>query len=132
MALAAVVIIIRVHFVIAISSYYSHLSRGRLNSSSSYTLLRTMNGDSLHRIYLLPTPQSPTSPSSPQDVFVYTPIPLSSLSEQQTREMKATEAWISHSDTSRTHRPSHRHNHSGRISLPIKPDEGLLCSHEKA
>jgi len=144
MTMAAVVIIVRVHFVISISNYYSHLSRPRSSSSSSpssstaaYTALRPMNSESLHRIFLLPTP-STSSPSrssnGTSEVYVYSPVPLSSLSEEQARDMQAAEAWISHTEpsTRSSHRPSHRHHHSGRVSLPVRSDEGLLPKYEKS
>jgi len=128
--------------VISISNYYSHLSRSRSSSSSSsptsYTALRPMNSESLHRIFLLPTPatSSPSSRSSngTSEVYVYSPVPLSSLSEEQARDMQAAEAWISHTEpsTRSSHRPTHRHHHSGRVSLPVRSDEGLLPKYEKS
>jgi len=138
LTLAAVVITVRIHFVITISNYYSHLSRSRPSSTSTaYTALRPMSSDPLHRIYLLPTPpasSSPRSASGTPEVYVYSPVPLSSLSEEQAREMQAAEAWISHTEPSprSSHRPTHGRRHSGRISLPIRSDEGLLPKYEKA
>ncbi|KAF9782732.1 hypothetical protein BJ322DRAFT_168007 [Thelephora terrestris] len=137
MTLSAAVIIIRVHFVIAISSYYSQLSRSRSSSTSTtYTALRPTGNESLHRIYLLPTPTSSASSRSADgkpEMYVYSPVPLSSLSEVQTREMKAAEAWISHTEPSprSSHRSSHRHHHSGRISLPVRSEEGVPPKYEK-
>jgi len=137
MTLSAIVIIIRVHFVISVSNYYSQLSRSRSSSTSTtYTALRPMSTDSLHRIYLLPTPAASASSRSADrapEMYVYSPIPLSSLSEEQTREMHATEAWVSHTEPSSrsSHRPAHRHHHSGRISLPVRSDEGLPPKYEK-
>jgi len=138
MTLSTVVIMVRVHFVISISNYYSQLSRARSSSASTtYTALRPMNNDSLHRIYLLPTPVTSSSPRSADrtpEVYVYSPVPLSSLSEEQAREMQAAEAWISHTEppSRSSHRSGHRHHHSGRISLPARPDEGLLPRYEKS
>jgi len=137
MTMTAVVIMVRVHFAISISNYYSHLSRSRSSSSSTtYAALRPVGPESLHRIYLLPTP-SALSSSRPgngtPEVYVYSPVPLSSLSEEQTREMQAADAWISRTEPSSrsSHRPTHRHNHSGRISLPVRSDEGLPPKYEK-
>jgi len=138
MTVSAVVIMVRVHFVISISNYYSHLSRSRSSSTSTtYTALRPMSSDSLHRIYLLPTPTASSSSRSANgtpEVYVYSPVPLSSLSEEQAREMQAAEAWISHTEPTprSSHRPTHRHHHSGRISLPVRLDEGLLPKYEKS
>lgn len=130
MAVAALVIVCRVHYVLAISRYYSYVSRLR---PAPLAPLHSLNDDdSLHRIYLLSTPTSPMAPTSNRrDIFVYTPVLLSSLPEQQAKEMKVTEAWIPNPESPRAHRPSHRHSHSGRISLPIRPGEGL-CGSEKA
>ena len=68
------------------------------------------------------------------EVYVYSPVPLSSLSEEQARDMQAAEAWISHTEppTRSSHRPTHRHHHSGRVSLPVRSDEGLLPKYEKS
>jgi len=138
MTVAAVVIIVRVHFVITISNYYSHLRRSRSPSTSTtYTALRPVGSESPHRIYLLPTPTAPPSSRSANgtpEVYVYSPVPLSSLSEEQTREMQAAEAWVSRTEPSSrsSHRPTHRHHHSGRISLPIRSDESLLSRYEKS
>jgi len=138
MTVATVVIIVRVHFVITISNYYSHLRRSRSPSTSTtYTALRPVGSESPHRIYLLPMPTAPPSSRSANgtpEVYVYSPVPLSSLSEEQTREMQAAEAWVSRTEPSSrsSHRPTHRHHHSGRISLPIRSDESLLSRYEKS
>lgn len=138
MTLSAVVILVRVHFVISISNYYSQLSRSRSSSTSTtYTALRPMGSDSLHRIYLLPTPAGSTpsrSADGTPEVYVYSPVPLSSLSEEQAREMQAAEAWISRTEppSRSSHRPSHRHHHSGRVSLLNRSDDGLPPKYEKS
>jgi hypothetical protein len=131
--------VIQVHFVISISNYYSQLCRSQSSSSTSsstYTALHSMGSTSLHRIYLLPAPtgsSSSRSANGKSEVYVYSPVALSSLSEEQAREMQAAEAWISRTEPSSrsSHRPTHRHHHSGRISLPVRPDEGLLPGYEK-
>lgn len=92
------------------------------------------NEQSPHRIYLLPNRSdhlSPLQAGSPRanDVVVYAPVPLNSLSVEDARELDATEAWVSPS-----HTRHHRHRRSmsrgssavGRISLPVRPDEPLL------
>jgi len=115
-----VVIVVRLHFLIAVSSYYSQLSR----HTRSCSLPSHHRSDSLQRIYLLPrvSSLSPTSPTlSPQDdPLVYAPVPLSTLSPNL--RSSAKEAWITH---------DHRHRRStsggtGRISLPVRAGEGLL------
>jgi len=114
MVLAAIMIMIRIYFVITITKYYSYL----LRRSSPDAPTRV---EALDRIYLLPPP-----PSNSHDVFVYAPVPLSSLSKHEAR--KATKAWLSHSETPR----SHRRNQLGRICLPISADEGLSTEMEKS
>lgn len=121
-------------------------------------------------IYLLPQP--PVSPSamlstlskSTDDVLIYAPVPLSSMTPQQARDLRAsaTEAWISpvgpsstsrssssccssslssSSQSVRSHRHGHRYHHhhcssgggaTGRISLPVSADEGLLPGYEES
>jgi len=142
-AIMLVVTVIRLHFVLSVSRYYAQLSRQH-GGLPLFTSLRSHNENTLQRIYLLPSPTSPTSSSplsSQQDLnaVVYAPVPLKDLSEQDARDLNAREAWI-HTESSsrpptrqhrRSHSHSHRHHGSGRIGLPIRPNEGLLSSHEK-
>lgn len=104
-------------------------------------------------IYLLPRPSSFHAASTPKtaddnDILVYAPVPLSSMSPQQAQNLRtsATEAWISRTEPSsaatssaqsiRSHRHGHRRHGSsssgstGRISLPVRPEEGLLPAYE--
>jgi hypothetical protein len=173
-----VLVVIRIHFLIALSNYYSYLSRH--HGAASLLPIHMFWDDNSQQqqqqqqqqhIYLLPrTPmsspfatsaspssRSPTStaPSkSTDDTLIYAPVSLSSLTPQQARDLRAsaTEAWISRVGPSssssssslsssssssscqsvRSHRHGHRHHrHSsasgtGRISLPVGPEEGLL------
>ncbi|KAA1466473.1 hypothetical protein DENSPDRAFT_831309 [Dentipellis sp. KUC8613] len=141
-----IVIVIRLHFMIALSSYYRQLLSRQHGGIPLFVSSRNHKDPSLQRIYLLPSPASPTSHmgfSSRDDLdsVVYAPVPLRDLSERDARELNAREAWI-HSDNrqpprqhrhshSHSHPRSHRHHGSGRIGLPIRPDEGLLPGHEK-
>ncbi|CAL1701002.1 unnamed protein product [Somion occarium] len=126
LGISVVLIAIRLHFVIALAKYYNQVRRDRI--PKLYTSLRPIKADSLQRIYLLPTPTSPSSslPSnfntphqhnrSRSEVLIYAPVPLGDLSEQDARELNATEAWISTPSTpnsphSRTHRHTHSHPH---------------------
>ncbi|KAI0268216.1 hypothetical protein BC834DRAFT_821407 [Gloeopeniophorella convolvens] len=130
-AVMFIIIVIRLHLVIAVSSYYSQLSR-----FSRDLPLRMPKDGSLQRIYLLPSPTA-SSPSSPIDAqlestaLVYAPVSLGNLSEREVRGLNAREAWIqpdvSHSPRQHRHSHSRGHRHSvGRIVLPIRPEEGLL------
>jgi hypothetical protein len=168
-----VLVVIRIHFLIALSNYYSYLSRHQ-SAASLLPIHMFWRDDSLQHphqpIYLLPrnpvspfaTSTSPTSTPTPpskstDDILIYAPVPLSSMTPQQARDLRAsaTEAWVSRvgpcsSSSSlssslssscqsvRSHRHGHRHHHhhrsasgvgsevTGRISLPVKSDEGLL------
>ncbi|KAI0736156.1 hypothetical protein C8Q72DRAFT_908166 [Fomitopsis betulina] len=126
-----ILIVIRLHTLIALSKHYRYMWRDAAANKSSHTSMRQLNTDSLHRIYLLPTPTSPqssamafnhfdpTSHSRPtsESVIVYAPIPVGGMSESEARKMNATEAWIpcrtstdagsrSGSSTPRSHRHS--------------------------
>lgn len=126
----------QLHTLIALSKHYRHMWRDAAANKSSHTGLRQLNTDSLHRIYLLPTPTSPQSsamafnhfdttthsrPTS-DNVVVYAPIPVGGMSESEARKMNATEAWIPHRTStdagsrsgSSTPR-SHRHNRSASV-----------------
>ncbi|KAI0082490.1 hypothetical protein K474DRAFT_1561847, partial [Panus rudis PR-1116 ss-1] len=128
-----ILIAIRLHFVLAISRFYNVLRRER-GTRLPHTAMRPVKSDSLQRIYLLPTPTSPSTPcsynfnsslhshsrsKSMTDVVVYAPVPVGGISEQEAREMHATEAWISTSSTPlsrpssspRSHRHAHSHSH---------------------
>lgn len=108
-------------------------------------------------IYLLPRSSTFHSPGTPKtaddnEIFVYAPVPLSSMSPHQAQNLRttATEAWISHiapdSASSAPHSArsvrSHRHGHRrhgsassgshGRICLPVQPQEGLLPGYEQS
>lgn len=129
----------QLHFVIALSKYYSQLRReksyGSVNGGA-------MKDHSLQRIYLLPTPTSSTFPpinynhqshhtsdrkntndcyyhdEPSNDVLVYAPIPLSRLSMEAAQDIQATEAWISpvplpNRGHGHRHHKHHSHAHSG-------------------
>ncbi|GLB34098.1 hypothetical protein LshimejAT787_0109820 [Lyophyllum shimeji] len=158
-AVMFVIIVIRLHFLLAVSNLYSQLVwQANLQSRSASRFLH----QDVQRIYLLP----PIEEESQHDVeLVYAPIPASSIPEDL-RET-ATEAWVSHDAPSaeaglhsrsrsesfhgtceqqdhhqRSHRHrrhSHSHSHhrsrsssatrTGTIRLPILPDEGLMPSY---
>ncbi|PFH46417.1 hypothetical protein AMATHDRAFT_183464 [Amanita thiersii Skay4041] len=156
LALAAIlftIIIIRLHFLLAVSSYYSYLSRHTSRiccSASSREGNNTLYARSLHtrsdsngsrkRIYLLPR----THLSDDMEL-VYAPVPINRLTIEQRSQAK--EAWVSESSSSSSspveqqqqhhhHHHSRRHSRSnsassrqhrtGTIFLPIQPGEGLL------
>ncbi|PCH41529.1 hypothetical protein WOLCODRAFT_70664 [Wolfiporia cocos MD-104 SS10] len=122
-----ILIVIRLHTLIALSRHYRHLLREASVASKMQMGLRPLNTDSLHRIYLLPTPTSPPSTSfnfnsldgtmharsNSDNIVVYAPVPVGGMSEQDARKMNATEAWIpcrASADAPRAH--SHRHSRS--------------------
>ncbi|PIL37014.1 hypothetical protein GSI_00706 [Ganoderma sinense ZZ0214-1] len=125
-----ILIVVRLHIVIALSQYYSYISRELLAGVRTHILgMRTIKTDvQLQRIYLMPTPTSPSgslldgrshqSPTSGDDVTVYATVPIGGMSEEDARKMHATPAWISTSpvscstSTPRSHRHSHSHSHT--------------------
>jgi len=169
-AVMVVVIVIRLHFLLAVASFYSHLTRTQhtTNHSRSHSHSRFQDYPT-QRIFVLPP--SLGSPHRNDDVeLVYAPVPLSSLPKDF--RSNATEAWLSHSNPrvgaskhvrtlsestaycpsdqqdqehQRQHSHHRRHSHghcshrrssrsssstrTGRICLPLLPDEGLLPSY---
>ena len=112
----------QLHFLFAVSHYYSQLIR---HHSCHYYPPQ--------RILLVPA-LSP-NPVDRDVEMVYAPIPKNSLPKEL--QDKATEAWVSTTSSShgRHHRHS-RHHHrcskdrTGRIRLNIVPDEGMLPSYD--
>ena len=82
----------------------------------------------MQRIYLLPTPTSPTSTQfkqfnpSASDVVVYAPVPVGRLSVEDAKGMHATEAWIPTSAKDRSHRHHHRHHSHSSSASSINSD----------
>ena len=131
-------VVSQLHLLVVVSNYYQQLAR----ISRDYPPSKLHKDSSLQRIYLLPNPAASASRSDPRDrrlettALVYAPVALSDLSESEVQGLNAREAWV---HTNPPHPPrQHRHSHSrghrhssGRIALPIQPEEGLLRGHEK-
>ncbi|KIP09161.1 hypothetical protein PHLGIDRAFT_29148 [Phlebiopsis gigantea 11061_1 CR5-6] len=136
-AMYMVFVVVKVHFVIALAKYYSKLRR----SSLGYPKWCTSNeaqAPPLERIYLLPTPTSPTHPSffsanekhaeKPYDenaanisagdtgVMVYAPVPLGQVSLEEGRGMGMREAWMSSANALPSPTKKHHRHHSSSQS----------------
>jgi hypothetical protein len=123
-----VVLVMRLHFLLAVSKFYSSLT---LQSRLSLPYARThghsrSRSHGMQRIYLLPSSSSGPALDSP--VF-YTPVPLESLPADA--RASATEAWVTRGETE-----SSRHSRivpgtgaTGRIILPVTPNEPLFSSY---
>ncbi|KAF8505813.1 hypothetical protein F5888DRAFT_1651991 [Russula emetica] len=132
-----IIIVLRLHLVIVVANYYKQVSRISRDIPS-----RVHKDGALQRIYLLPTHSTSAQrtdsfdPRTEPTALVYAPIALGDLSEQEVQGLNVQEAWV-HTHPAhppRQHRRSHSrgHRHStGRIALPIQPDEGLLRGQEK-
>lgn len=126
-----VVIVVRLHLLVVVSNYYQQLAR----ISRDYPPSKLHKDSSLQRIYLLPR-SDPRDRRLETTALVYAPVALGDLSESEVQGLNAREAWV---HTNPPHSPrQHRHSHSrghrhssGRIALPIQPEEGLLRGHEK-
>ncbi|KAF8239000.1 hypothetical protein L208DRAFT_173834 [Tricholoma matsutake] len=169
-AVMVVVIVIRLHFLLAVSNFYSHLIRIQNANSHLRNHLHSRHPDFPgQRIYILPSNLS-CQRNTDEVELVYTPVPVSSLPKDY--RANATEAWVSPSvpragslrhgrtlsestgysssdpqdqEHQRQQKHHRRHSHSyyphrrssrsssstrtGRIRLPIQPDEGLLPSY---
>lgn len=120
------------HFVIALAKYYSQLRRASLGYPPWCTS-NEAQAMPLERIYLLPTPTSPTRPSfasanekaaeKPYDasaaqgamgagVMLYAPVPLGQVSLEEGRGMGMREAWVPSLDVSPSPTKKHHRRHS--------------------
>jgi hypothetical protein len=136
--LSRIVLHLQLHLLIVVSNYHQQLAR----ISRDFPPSKLHKDSSLQRIYLLPNPTTSAPRADPRDrrheatALVYVPVALGDLSESEVQELNAREAWV---HTTPPHSPrQHRHSHShgrrhssGRIALPIQPEEGLLRGHEK-
>jgi len=123
----AVVLVIRLHFLLAVSNFYSQLTRQHSRcpsnccSSLSHlpTHINSTSSGAPQRIFLVPFGTT----MDPNVEMVYTPVPRSSLpGDVQTT---AKEVWVSLPDYRHRHH-RHRSRETGKIRLPVRPDEGLL------
>ena len=146
---------IQLHFLLAVSHYYFHLTRHYQRGPGSSASLNSISSRSMQRIFLLP--KNITDPGDLEhDVeldVVYAPVSRHSVSKEL--QDQAIEAWVfrgnatsqssSHSSSTTTselrnhhhHRRHHRHHSSryqpgspssqfGTIKLELTPDEGLF------
>ncbi|KAG5648809.1 hypothetical protein DXG03_000158 [Asterophora parasitica] len=91
-ALMFVVIVIRLHFILAVSNLYSQLTRHASLYTRSTSRFRHQDSNTLQRIYLLP-PMGDEAQHADDVELVYAPVPISSI-PKDLRE-SATEAWVS-------------------------------------
>ncbi|KIL70374.1 hypothetical protein M378DRAFT_67802 [Amanita muscaria Koide BX008] len=150
-ALLFTVIIVRLHFLFAISSYYSGLSRCSRTCCISHNRDRSISHShqrslpysrsDAKRIFLLP----PLPEDAAEGIeLVYAPVPANQLSHNVRSQAK--EAWLSgtvpvpsnqqvavcrHHHSGRPSRASstgnnNNNNRTGPIFLPVQPGEGLL------
>ncbi|KAG6330351.1 hypothetical protein ID866_8738 [Astraeus odoratus] len=113
MAVLLFVIVVRLHFIFALSRYYTYLMRG---SKSAYDVDLSVPPESQHRddvvlqrVYLLPDESGLSKDPNSVDAPLYAPVPLvqvSSLVAQQLRA-DAEEVWVSRTPFARPHGPSH-------------------------
>ncbi|XP_006456701.1 hypothetical protein AGABI2DRAFT_195711 [Agaricus bisporus var. bisporus H97] len=130
-----ILLVIRLHFLLAVSSFYSQLTRQHTRSSScsaSSSHLAHSHSSSAapqQRILLVPF----TASMDPDVEMVYTPVPRNSLPRDVATAAK--EVIVSPSNYEHRHRHQrHRSRESskpdmGKIRLPISRDEGLLPSY---
>lgn len=117
MVILIVVTVIRLHFVLALSSYYTILVRHQgfhlPSHTPRYSRGSAAEGD-FERIYILPVRSVAGKASCTSDLDlqfvdapVYAPVPLTHVSPQVAEELiaNATEAWVSRSRSSQVVRP---------------------------
>ena len=83
----------QLHFLLAVSNFYSYLTRNQNVNSHSRNHLHSRHSDfPTQKIYIFPS--NPSAKHTHDDVeLVYTPIPISSL--PMDFRANATEAWVS-------------------------------------
>ncbi|KIK67584.1 hypothetical protein GYMLUDRAFT_36321 [Collybiopsis luxurians FD-317 M1] len=130
LAIMLIVLVARLHFLLAVGIYYSHLARYHSQRSpvSNNSHLTHSRSRSIQRVLLLPhvVPGVSTFPLSPrsngendrsvndEELVMYAPLPLHSLPEELARDLRrnATETWVtSAKPDEKTGRSSHRHRH---------------------
>jgi hypothetical protein len=99
----------QLQFTIVLTNVYRHL----VHSTKGYRSLEDGAGNRSRRIFLLPHREDP---SDADDLVVYAPVPLSSLSTEETHDLQATEAWFCYEDYRQHRRAPHRRSTSN--SLP--------------
>lgn len=100
------IIVARLHFLLAVSQYYVHLCRQ--SDQRSPASPRTRSGYT--RIYMIPPIED-----EEQAAVVYAPVPLNELPADV--RQGAMEAWV---------KPGYDSRLPSQIYLPLKPDEPLL------
>lgn len=133
LAVMLIVLVARLHFLLAVGIYYSHLSRHhsqRTPVSNNPQLTHTRSssrGRSMQRVLLLPHsvpgvtsfPLSSKTPgetertaSDSEEVVMYAPLSLSSLPQEMARDLRrnAMETWVT-STGDKTGRSNHSHRH---------------------
>ncbi|KAF9476737.1 hypothetical protein BDN70DRAFT_882051 [Pholiota conissans] len=151
LAFMFVIMIVRLHFLLAVSKYYSHLSRHRSyhqrsascavtpaclsSSGSSQPSSLTLAPQSMERIFVVPNMSSPSANDLESGVeMVYAAVPLHTLPKEV--QEQATEAWIATAASS-TNAPSitrhhyhhhrrHHHNHRRSSSSASRETTGLI------
>jgi hypothetical protein len=149
-----VIMVIRLHFLLAVSHYYSQLSRHQHHRTPSHAHSHSHSHSSsfssrshaMQRVYVLPNTTS-TDLENPQTEMVFVAVPRHTISEAQ--QLQATEAWMSvpasNKDTCAVPESRHHRHHSyghgrrrsasqettGRIKLDITSEEGLLPAYER-
>jgi len=133
LAVTFIVMVVRLHLLLAVSNYYSHLVRFyKAPLTGSHHSHSHPQSNTMQRIFVVPGPKPYSSGE-----LVYTAVPLSSLPVDV--QATAQEAWVSQPVPCSTTEPQHqmhRHhrrrssrsvdNETGLIRLPIHADDGLL------
>ncbi|KAG2748364.1 hypothetical protein P692DRAFT_20833605 [Suillus brevipes Sb2] len=146
MVILIVITVIRLHFVLALSSYYAILVRHQVFHLPSYTHPHASTADgSLERIYILPARSVASKAPCTSDLDlqfidapVYAPVPLTHISKQVAEELlaNATEAWVSRSHSAHHVRPRSlslaRHQPADSSSGAGQTADLILLEDEKA
>ncbi|KAE9404854.1 hypothetical protein BT96DRAFT_853366 [Gymnopus androsaceus JB14] len=134
LAIMLIVLVARLHFLLAVGIYYSHLSRHHSQrtpaSNSNTQLTHTRNSSRSRRVLLLPqsvpgissfplssrtSSEAERAVNDSEEIVMYAPLSLSSLPEEMARDLRrnAMETWVT-SANDKAGRHSHRHRHHAR------------------
>lgn len=146
---------LQLHFLLAVSLYYSHLTRHHQRGSASSPSLNSISSHTMQRIFLLPKNITDSSDLEHDIELEVLYAPVSRHSVPKELQDQAIEAWVPrgtatspssyHSSSAmtsdlRNHHHQRRHHrqysgryrsgspssHTGTIKLEVIPDEGLF------
>lgn len=107
-----IILIVRLQFLVALTRLYRYL----IHTTKGWRSLEDgpgHNAIACQRIFVLP---QRAESANTDDMIVYAPVPLSSLSSEETRGLQETEVWLSHKGFRKHSRAAHRRSSTSQPS----------------